>query len=331
MSKITDLRKWRNGEVFNARDYVYERNLITTELTTVQTDLSEHIDDETIHFTQAEINITPSQVQGLTEDLSDFTEHIGQIKSANPHQLSLDDLTDVEVAGAPTGNVLRKAADGNWVSSNLEDFSTTFATDEELSTHTSNADIHFEQGDIEITESQISDLDKYTQEEVDDLLDLKADTTTLNEELFTKVDKDISRYDAVIEFNNSDTYYVYQDGAKKVDLAHLKAYLTTELTGIQIQVVSADGNGLPDVSDPQPNFIYLVQDSDPVAPDIYDEYVYVNDAWEYLGVRDIELSQFYQKDVVDEKIKVAKTIQYYHLSYTSFNDISESYPSNSFS
>lgn len=28
MAKITNLKQWRNGEVFNARDYVYERDLI---------------------------------------------------------------------------------------------------------------------------------------------------------------------------------------------------------------------------------------------------------------------------------------------------------------
>jgi hypothetical protein len=30
MAKITNLRQWKNGEIFNARDYVYERNLIVT-------------------------------------------------------------------------------------------------------------------------------------------------------------------------------------------------------------------------------------------------------------------------------------------------------------
>jgi hypothetical protein len=29
---IQNLRKWRNGEVFNARDYVYERDLIVQAL-----------------------------------------------------------------------------------------------------------------------------------------------------------------------------------------------------------------------------------------------------------------------------------------------------------
>jgi hypothetical protein len=29
---ISNLRQWRNGEVFNARDYVYERNLLIAEV-----------------------------------------------------------------------------------------------------------------------------------------------------------------------------------------------------------------------------------------------------------------------------------------------------------
>jgi hypothetical protein len=32
MPTITDLRRWRNGEVFNARDYIYERDLIVSEI-----------------------------------------------------------------------------------------------------------------------------------------------------------------------------------------------------------------------------------------------------------------------------------------------------------
>lgn len=29
---VPNLRQWKNGEVFNARDYVYERNLIIAEI-----------------------------------------------------------------------------------------------------------------------------------------------------------------------------------------------------------------------------------------------------------------------------------------------------------
>jgi hypothetical protein len=32
MSVLANLKKWRNGEIFNARDYVYERDLIITQV-----------------------------------------------------------------------------------------------------------------------------------------------------------------------------------------------------------------------------------------------------------------------------------------------------------
>jgi hypothetical protein len=32
MAAITNLRKWKNGEIFNARDYVYERDAIITQV-----------------------------------------------------------------------------------------------------------------------------------------------------------------------------------------------------------------------------------------------------------------------------------------------------------
>lgn len=38
---IKDLRKWRNGEVFNARDYVYERDLIVAALREVEAQIAD--------------------------------------------------------------------------------------------------------------------------------------------------------------------------------------------------------------------------------------------------------------------------------------------------
>jgi len=46
--------------------------------------------------------------------------------------------------------------------------------------HITDANIHYPQSSINITESQISDLDKYTQVEVDHLLNLKTNLTTFN-------------------------------------------------------------------------------------------------------------------------------------------------------
>jgi hypothetical protein len=53
MAKVTGLRTWRNGEIINARDYVYERNLIATALNTNDDTL---IDHET-RITEAEADI----------------------------------------------------------------------------------------------------------------------------------------------------------------------------------------------------------------------------------------------------------------------------------
>lgn len=38
---IKDLRKWRNGEIFNARDYVYERDLIVAALREVEAQIAD--------------------------------------------------------------------------------------------------------------------------------------------------------------------------------------------------------------------------------------------------------------------------------------------------
>lgn len=58
--------------------------------------------------------------------------------------------------------------------------------------------------------------------------------------------------------------------------------------GINIEVVQA----LPSTGDTQT--IYLVPNSGS-APNIYDEYIYVNNAWEKIGTTDVDLSNYYTK------------------------------------
>lgn len=165
------------------------------------------------------------------------------------------------------------------------------------------------------TESEITDLDKYTQNEVDTLLSDKSDVghthveaditdldkytqTQTNDLLNNKVDKNITSYTEVTEFNDQDTYYVYQDGEKKVNLANLKSYLTSELEGITFQIVTADVNGLPDVQNPLTNTIYLIP-SDNDEPDVHFEYLWIGNDWEYLGSTDVDLSNYYNKEQTD--------------------------------
>ena len=47
--------------------------------------------------------------------------------------------------------------------------------------------------------------------------------------------------------------------------------------------------------------IYLVQRAAAVAGNIYDEYMYINGAWEFLGTTDTDLASYAKKDWVEQK------------------------------
>jgi hypothetical protein len=64
MAKVTGLRNWRNGEIINARDYVYERNVVTTAINTNDDTLINH---ET-RITTAEGDITALEGRVTTEE-----------------------------------------------------------------------------------------------------------------------------------------------------------------------------------------------------------------------------------------------------------------------
>ena len=47
--------------------------------------------------------------------------------------------------------------------------------------------------------------------------------------------------------------------------------------------------------------IYLVQRAAAVEGNIYDEYMYINGAWEFLGTTDTDLAGYAKKDWVEQK------------------------------
>jgi len=57
MPIISNLRKWKNGEVFNARDYVYERDAIITQLNRLTLLLEGNQDGEGVNITVDSIRI----------------------------------------------------------------------------------------------------------------------------------------------------------------------------------------------------------------------------------------------------------------------------------
>lgn len=71
--------------------------------------------------------------------------------------------------------------------------------------------------------------------------------------------------------------------------------MIANLANLQIEIVDQ----LPSVG--ETNIIYLVKKSGS-APDIYDEYVFVDGKWEKIGDTEIDLSNYYTRDEVDDKL-----------------------------
>jgi len=133
------------------------------------TDLSNHTSDGTIHFTQAAISITESQI-------SDFGTY-----SLSTHTHSIKDLSDVLTTMTPIdGQVLTFDTTNGWQAETspagvtdhtlLSNIGTN--THVQIDTHIADGTIHFTQAAIIITESQISDLQSYS---------LDTHTHTINE------------------------------------------------------------------------------------------------------------------------------------------------------
>lgn len=71
--------------------------------------------------------------------------------------------------------------------------------------------------------------------------------------------------------------------------------MIANLANLQIEIVDQ----LPSVG--ETNIIYLVKKSSS-APDIHDEYVFVDGKWEKIGNTEIDLSNYYTRDEVDDKL-----------------------------
>lgn len=76
------------------------------------------------------------------------------------------------------------------------------------------------------------------------------------------------------------------------------------ITGISFEIVQA----LPATGDP--GTIYLMLSSSGATGDIYDEYIYINNAWEKIGTTAVDLSTYTQWDSQNEELEVNGTAIY---------------------
>lgn len=84
------------------------------------------------------------------------------------------------------------------------------------------------------------------------------------------------------------------------DVAGLKQLIESKFTK---EIVTE----LP-TEDINPYCIYLILKTDPETDNIYDEWVYINNAWEYLGNTQVDMTQYYTKQEVNELPAVASGV-----------------------
>jgi len=80
-------------------------------------------------------------------------------------------------------------------------------------------------------------------------------------------------------------------GTKKLQISTLIA----AISGLAIAIV----NELP-TTDIDTHTLYLVPKTNPESPDVYNEYMYINNAWELIGSTEVSLTNYYTKTQTDD-------------------------------
>lgn len=161
---------------------------------------------------------------------------------------------------------------------------------------------------IVIPETDLSNY--YTKSEVDEKID--------NIEVGGDVDVDLSNYYTKDETNviiegirvtiptkttdlNNDSNFITNNVANLTNYYNKNEVndLISSVNGVQLEVVDT----LPTVGI-KTNAIYLVPKISGEEQNIYNEYVYLNNAWELIGSTAVDLSNFYTKEQVDAKVPV---------------------------
>lgn len=92
MPSISNLKVWKNGEVFNARDYVYERNLIISQLNRVTALIGDSTGSSNANLTAATLTATTSLTLG-NQTITSFADAGTKIHYETlPENAKVDDL-----------------------------------------------------------------------------------------------------------------------------------------------------------------------------------------------------------------------------------------------
>jgi hypothetical protein len=163
---------------------VTDHTLLTNIGVNTHDQIDAHIDNDAIHFTEASISITESQISDLQPYLLDITAE------------SIKSLSDVLTSMSPTdGQVLTwNTAQGKWRAEAGSNDHTALLnigtyTHVQIDNHILDDTIHFTQAEISITESQISDFGSYIEDitgsSIKDLSDVNSSMTPLDGQVLT--------------------------------------------------------------------------------------------------------------------------------------------------
>lgn len=143
---------------------------------------------------------------------------------------------------------------------------------------------------------------------INNQIDVISDKVDLNTENISNIEQDITniRTTEILDQIKSSIIDNLESLAVDKPLSANQGRILKErianLANLQIEVVDQ----LPSTG--ETNIIYLVKKSGS-APDIHDEYVFVDRKWEKIGNTEIDLSNYYTRDEVDAKIPVIPDVE----------------------
>lgn len=117
--------------------------------------------------------------------------------------------------------------------------------------------------------------------------------------------------DTVSTVSASDKVYVNDGNEKLITVSNLKNFIYEDLATFgYIIFTEKDENGLPVVSNPRGNKIYLY-DIENANNDSYEEWLYVENGWERIGTTALDLQDYYTKTEADALYEINLRKQLY--------------------
>lgn len=134
------------------------------------------------------------------------------------------------------------------------------------------------------------------------------------------------RYDSVYEIDLAILDIIEHGGSgAQIDDDHISTETTWSSSKIVNELADAGFNVLVVQELPttgEAHTLYFVPSSDPQTQNVYDEYLYANNAWEQVGSTAVDMSDYYTDDEVDALLDDYATITYVDSSLANKANIS---------